>query len=82
MPNLRDFKEYVLREGNCQGKISVFCGLSEKHLAFWEKLEKMWDPIKIPLESAQDVDAVIEIPSWQWAALEKEFRELPKQACS
>lgn len=78
MSTLRDFREYVMEQSGFPYDIPRFCALSEKHRDFWQKLDSMWNPGELPLESAQDVEVLIIINSDKWRKLENEFRQLPK----
>jgi len=75
MRNVREFKEYVMKESGVQ-KHFEFCELSRDHLMFWEKLNRLWDKNKVPAESVNDVDDATVLTDEQWQELEEEFNAL------
>ena len=74
MGTMRDFKNFVLPEKDC----SEFCWRSERHLAFWDKLNLIGarNMKTQPPESVLDIDATVELSEQEWKQLEAEFLQL------
>lgn len=72
---VRDFKNYALRLAGCRAYFS-FCKKSEKHLAFWEKLNRLGArELKTqPAQSCPDIDATVKITDKEWEALKIELQ--------
>lgn len=82
MRNMREFKDFVLLIANVPDHFA-FCGLSERHMDYWDSLNQLSAPI---LESARlsgkyppDVDAATELSAGFIRALHREFIEIQYQ---
>lgn len=74
---VRAFKNFVL---NATGNrfAGHFCRMSDGHLDFWEKLNRLGarNMEKIPTETVPDMDATVVLSDAEWADLEREFQAL------
>ena len=73
---VRDFMEFILKEAGVSAH-DEFVMLSEKHLAFFNKLNLLgWEKRTKQPKETLDVDATALLTNDEWHALETEFYQL------